>query len=219
MRALKKIATEYHLKLIEDAAEGMGSFIDGEHVGTIGDIGIFSFNGNKIMTTGSGGALVSHDAELMKRAKHLSTTAKTSDAGFFFHDQVGYNYRLANINAAIGVAQLERLDEFLLLKKRVADYYRNSFETSECVIFVDPEFGGVSNYWLCAIQVPTINVGDFNRVIQHAHEQRIMLRPLWQLNSELPMYLSSPAMDLTNARKHVSSTLCLPSSAAIGQAI
>ncbi len=215
MPELKKIAVQYHFKLIEDAAEGIGSYIDGAHVGTLGDIGIFSFNGNKIMTTGSGGALVSHDIELMKRAKHLSTTAKTSEAGFFFHDQVGYNYRLANINAALGVAQLERLPEFLAHKKILADYYQKFFNACDELRFIAPEFGATSNYWLCAVQVKDIDVAGLNHIIASAHQQQIMLRPLWQLNNELPMYANCPSMSLVNARRHVSSTLCLPSSASL----
>ncbi|GGY72327.1 perosamine synthetase [Cellvibrio zantedeschiae] len=215
MQALKTLAAEYHLKLIEDAAEGMGSFIDGKHVGTIGDIGIFSFNGNKIMTTGSGGALVSHDIELMKRAKHLSTTAKTSEAGFFFHDEVGYNYRLANINAALGVAQLERLPEFLTHKKKLADYYQAFFDKHGAFRFVAPEFNSTSNYWLCAVQIKNCDVTELNRLIALAHQEHIMLRPLWQLNNELPMYAACPSMALTNAKNHVNSTLCLPSSASL----
>ena len=215
MPELKKIAAQYYLKLIEDAAEGMGSYIGGHHVGTLGDIGVFSFNGNKIMTTGSGGALVSHDLELMKRAKHLSTTAKTSEAGFFFHDQVGYNYRLANINAALGVAQLERLPEFLAHKKLLAEYYQNFFSSYDSVRFVAPEFNSTSNYWLCAIQIKSIDKTELNHIISQAHQQQIMLRPLWQLNNELPMYASCPLMNLVNARNHVGSTLCLPSSASL----
>lgn len=213
MLALKKIAQEYHLKLIEDAAEGIGSFIDGKHLGTLGDIGIFSFNGNKIMTTGSGGALVSHDVELMKKAKHLSTTAKASSDGFFYHDQVGYNYRLSNINAALGVAQLERIDEFLANKRKLAEYYQECFSRADGVRFIAPEFGSQSNYWLCAVQCENISLEELNRIISSAHEQHIMLRPLWQLNNELPMYQYAPAMPLVNAKKQVASTLCLPSSA------
>lgn len=219
MLALKKIASEYHLKLIEDAAEGMGSFVDGKHVGTLGDIGVFSFNGNKIMTTGSGGALVSHDVELMKRAKHLSTTAKTSEAGFFFHDQVGYNYRLSNINAALGVAQLERLPEFLSHKKMLAGYYQDFFKSFNELRFVTPEFNSISNYWLCAVQLTSVDEIELNRIIASAHQQQIMLRPLWQLNNELPMYQSCPSMSLENARAHVASTLCLPSSACLGHRV
>jgi perosamine synthetase len=219
MQALKKITQEYYLKLIEDAAEGMGSFVDGKHVGTIGDIGVFSFNGNKIMTTGSGGALVSHDVDLMKKAKHLSTTAKASSDGFFYHDEVGYNYRLSNINAALGVAQLERIDEFLLHKKNLAEYYRNSFNEINDVRFVAPEFGSHSNYWLCAVQLKQHAPGELTAIIQAAHKEQIMLRPLWQLNNELPMYQQCPSMTLNNAKQHVDSILCLPSSAVLGRNI
>ncbi|RYG00462.1 MAG: LegC family aminotransferase, partial [Chitinophagaceae bacterium] len=217
MKSLKLVAKKYNLKLIEDAAEGIGSYIDNQHVGTIGDIGIFSFNGNKIMTTGSGGALVSHDQELMKKAKHLSTTAKASTDGFFYHDEVGYNYRLSNINAALGVAQLERIDDFLLHKKKLAEYYQHYFDPIIGLRFVSPEFGSQSNYWLCAIQLNTVNTVDgdgvtLHEIINTAHKQKIMLRPLWQLNNEFPMYNSSPSMELKNAKKHVNSVLCLPSS-------
>jgi perosamine synthetase len=219
MQALKKVAQDYHLILIEDAAEAMGSSIDNQHLGTLGDIGIFSFNGNKIMTTGSGGALVSHDQELMKKAKHLSTTAKTTSDGFFYHDQTGFNYRLANINAALGVAQMERLDEFLAYKKMLADYYQRAYKTCDAIDFLTPEFGGTSNYWLCGVRLKDVSVSDLNTMIYQAHQQGIMLRPLWQLNNELPMYQSCPSMSLDNARAHVASTLCLPSSACLGHRI
>lgn len=217
MSSLKSIANQYNLKLIEDAAEGMGSYIDGQHLGTIGDIGIFSFNGNKIMTTGSGGALVSHDEELMKKAKHLSTTAKASSDGFFYHDQVGFNYRLANINAALGVAQLERLNDFLKYKKLIADYYKNYFSHIDSVKFLVPQFGGVSNFWLCAIQLKGIQIQELNAIITQAHNQGIMLRPLWQLNNELPMYNACPCAPLPHAKRYLGSVLCLPSSAALGK--
>ena len=216
MPALKVLAEEYHLKLIEDAAEGMGSYVDGKHVGTLGDIGIFSFNGNKIMTTGSGGALVSHDQDLMKKAKHLSTTAKASSDGFFYHDQMGFNYRLANINAALGVAQLERLDEFLHHKNLLANYYAENFGNNSSIRFIKPEFGGTSNYWLCGIELDGVGESDLKVIISAAHAQGIMLRPLWQLNNELPMYKDCPSMNLTNAKRHVNSVLCLPSSAVLG---
>ncbi len=219
MQALKAIAKQYNLKLIEDAAEGIGARIGNEHVGTVGDIGIFSFNGNKVMTTGSGGALVSHDLELMKKAKHLSTTAKVSSEGFFYHDAVGFNYRLANINAALGVAQLERLPEFLQNKKLLADYYRSYFGTKDGIRFIDPEFGGQSNYWLCAIQIENIVTSDFNLVLDRAHKDGIMLRPLWQLNNELPMYQQCPSMNLTNAQRLVSGCFCLPSSSGLAKNI
>jgi perosamine synthetase len=216
MQALKTIAKDYQLILIEDAAEAMGSSIDNQHLGTLGDIGIFSFNGNKIMTTGSGGALVSHNQDFMEKAKHLSTTAKTTNDGFFFHDQTGFNYRLANINAALGVAQMERLDEFLAHKKKLAGYYQHIYKACDAIDFLTPEFGGISNFWLCGVRLKGISATDLSCVIQQAHQQGIMLRPLWQLNNELPMYQSCPAMSLENASAHVASTLCLPSSACLG---
>jgi len=216
MQALKKVAQDYQLILIEDAAEAMGSSIDDQHLGTLGDIGIFSFNGNKIMTTGSGGALVSRDESLMQRAKHLSTTAKASGDGFFYHDQVGYNYRLANINAALGAAQLERLNQFLFYKKNLADYYKKYFNAQENITFIEPQCGGVSNYWLCAINLRDVTTQELNTIIQRAHQEGFMLRPLWQLNNELPMYQQCPSMSLENAQRHVASTLCLPSSVSLG---
>lgn len=217
MKALKLVAEKYHLKLIEDAAEGMGAYIDNQHVGTIGDIGIFSFNGNKIMTTGSGGALVSHDENVMKKAKHLSTTAKASSDGFFYHDQVGFNYRLANINAALGVAQLERMNEFIQYKATLATYYKNYFDKIDGCRFIAPEFGGISNYWLCAVQINETGSPTLNSLIEQAHKQGVMLRPLWQLNNELPMYKDCPQMPLKNAERHVASVLCLPSSVSLAK--
>lgn len=216
MDELNRIAKKFNLKLIEDAAEGLGSYSNDKHVGTLSDIGIFSFNGNKIMTTGSGGALVSHNVELMNRAKHLSTTAKASGDGFFYHDEVGYNYRMSNIHAALGVAQLEKMQHFCISKNKLADYYSNFYADYSNVKFIKCALNTKSNYWLCALQLNDIHSDELVKIIHFSHAQGIMLRPLWNLNNTLPMYRNSPSMNLFNAEKHVASCLCLPSSACLG---
>lgn len=215
MVALKKVADKFSLKVVEDAAEALGSYIGTDHVGLMGDVGVFSFNGNKIITTGGGGAIVSNDIELMKRAKHLSTTAKASGDGYFYHDEVGFNYRLPNINAALGVAQLEKLPSFLENKKQLAAYYDAVYENSPLIRSIKAPRGTVSNNWLCAVKLQTDYSSLLQALIEKAHEQKIMLRPLWNLNNTLPMYRHCPSMLLSNAEAHVNTTICLPSSAGL----
>ncbi len=213
-QGLSRVAKKYHLKIIEDAAEALGSFQHNQHLGLNSDLAVISFNGNKIVTTGAGGALISRDLNLMERAKHLSTTAKSSADGFFFHDAVGFNFRMANINAAIGVAQLERLAEFLRLKKNLSAYYRQQFSAHDAIEFINPDAG--ANCWLSAIKIPSANDTILKKYLDVAQSQQIMLRPIWVLNNQLPMYRDCPSMDCINAVSWVNRVLCLPSSAYLG---
>lgn len=214
MQKFEKIAQRYPIKLIEDATGSLGSMHEGKHLGLHSDLAVFSFNGNKIVTTGAGGALISRDKSLMERAMHLSTTAKSSAEGIFFHDAIGFNFRMANVNAAIGVAQLERLPEFLKQKKKLSEYYRQAFGSHETMKFIQPTTG--ANCWLSAIQIGEATSVRLKEFVDAAHKQEIMLRPLWTLNNQLPMYLDCPSMDLTNAKHWAKSILCLPSSAYLG---
>ena len=211
---LQKITQRYQIKLIEDATGAFGSVYEGKHSGLYSDLTVFSFNGNRIVTTGAGGALIGHDQSLMERAMHLSKAAKSSADGIFFHDAIGFNFRMANINAAIGVAQLERLPDFLKQKQKLAEYYRQAFSSHENIKFIEPTPG--ANCWLSAIQIRDATPIKLKEFVDVAQKQEIMLRPLWIPNNQLPMYLDCPAMDLENAKNWAGKILCLPSSAYLG---
>lgn len=182
MDRLLKTCKRYKLPVLEDAAEALGAKYKGRPAGTLGDIGCFSFNGNKIMSTGGGGMLVSRDAEYLYRAKHLSTTAKR-DSLTYFHDEVGYNYRLVNVLAAIGVAQLEQLDGFIASKIRTAAYYRKHLDGVADIEFQTVSIDVVSNEWLF-----TITTDSMQALLDYLNANGVMSRPFWTPMSQLPMY-------------------------------
>ncbi|WP_339215277.1 LegC family aminotransferase [Solibacillus sp. FSL W8-0372] len=188
------IAEKYHIVLIEDAAESLGTYYKGKHTGSFGKINAMSFNGNKIITTGGGGAILTDDETLADYAKHLTTTAKVPHKWEYAHDEIGYNYRMPNINAAIGYAQLEKLEQFLVQKKALANKYEELVAHLDSVtIFTEPAHSN-SNYWL-----QTLKLADsLNRdeVLTFLNEQGIMSRPIWQPMHELEMYKHCPIMDL-----------------------
>jgi len=214
--ALLQVSARYRLALIEDAAEGLGSFYRGHHVGNHGLLATLSFNGNKIITTGGGGAILTCDAALAKQAKHLSTTAKLPHPWRFDHDQIGYNYRLPNLNAALGCAQLAQLPTFLAAKRSLAMRYRQTFSAVKGVRFIEEPPHTRSNYWLNAILLdpPACSVRD--AVLQQAQDLRIQARPVWTLQPKLPMYAHCPTMPLTVAPRLADGLINLPSSASLG---
>lgn len=179
------VCAEWGIALVEDAAESLGSFVGGRHTGTFGLFGTFSFNGNKIITTGGGGMIVTDDEELAKRTKHLTTTAKISHPYEFVHDEVGYNYRLPNLNAALGCAQMERLPWMLEIKQRIADQYREFFSSID-VQMVESLPGCRANNWLNAIILN--NKAERDAFLTLTNEQGVMTRPIWQLISKLKMF-------------------------------
>lgn len=180
------VCKEYHIELVEDAAESLGSLYKGQHTGLFGRVGVISFNGNKTITTGGGGMLLSNDEELGAQAKHLTTQAKIPHRWEFMHDRVGYNYRMPNINAALGCAQLEHLEEFVLNKRETAEKYHAFFATIDDMdYFVEPE-NCRSNYWLNAILLKDRkSQQDF---LQYTNDHGIMTRPAWQLMNRLEMF-------------------------------
>jgi len=186
--AIKKICKEWGLILIEDAAESLGSFYGNTHTGIIGDIGIYSFNGNKIITTGGGGAVVTSDNNIASRVKHLSTTAKVDSGTFFDHDEIGYNYRMPNINAALGLAQLSKINQFLYQKRLIAYEYMSIFEKTDMSFFKEIN-GTTSNYWLCSVLCPNKKIR--NVLLNDLLDSGIEARPPWKLLHQLPMYNSS----------------------------
>ncbi|MGQ9558027.1 MAG: LegC family aminotransferase [Desulfurispora sp.] len=208
---LLDLCQRYHLVLVEDAAEALGSLYKGRHVGTFGRLAALSFNGNKIITTGGGGAILTSDPELARLAKHLTTTAKLPHPWEFYHDMLGYNYRLPNINAALGCAQMEKLPDFVAQKRALAEKYRNALAGVPGVqFFCEPLFAR-SNYWLNALLLnEECDLRD--TLLAETHRLDIQTRPVWRLMPELPMYEGCPQMHLNVARSLQSRIINLPSS-------
>ncbi|WP_303799741.1 LegC family aminotransferase [Alicyclobacillus macrosporangiidus] len=210
--ALVEVSGKYRLVLIEDAAESLGSFYKGKHTGGFGRLAALSFNGNKIVTTGGGGAILTNDEELGRQAKHLTTTAKVPHRWAYFHDCLGYNYRMPNLNAALGCAQLEKLPQFLEKKRMLAARYQDAFASvAGATVFREPEFAR-SNYWLNAILLDEDYAEHRDRLLDACHEQGIYVRPAWTLLHRLPMYIQCPKMDLSVAEDIERRLINLPSS-------
>lgn len=183
---LVEVCNAWHIELIEDAAESIGSFYKGKHTGTFGKVGAISFNGNKTITTGGGGMLLFNDEELAKFAKHLTTQAKVSHRWEFRHDHIGYNYRMPNINAALGCAQMENLEQFVLNKRETASIYADFFKNTDGIeYFVEPE-NCRANYWLNAVILKDKHAQlEF---LQQTNDNGVMTRPIWELMNRLPMF-------------------------------
>ena len=190
------ICEHYHIAVVEDAAEAMGSYYKGKHLGTFAPIGAISFNGNKTITTGGGGMILTDDEAIAQRAKHLTTQAKLPHAWEFVHDEIGYNYRMPNINAALGVAQLEQLDGFLVNKRATAEAYKAYFEKQGIAFFAERE-NEKCNYWLNAIILK--DKEERNAFLTEANAQGVMSRPIWQLMNRLPMFVNCERGNLSNA--------------------
>ena len=190
------ICEHYHIAVVEDAAEAMGSYYKDKHLGTFAPIGAISFNGNKTITTGGGGMILTNDETIAHRAKHLTTQAKLPHAWEFVHDEIGYNYRMPNINAALGVAQLEQLDGFLANKRATAEAYKAYFEKQGIAFFAERE-NEKCNYWLIAIILK--DKEERNAFLTEANAQGVMSRPIWQLMNRLPMFVNCERGDLSNA--------------------
>ena len=207
---LESVCQRWHLPLVEDAAESLGSLYKGQHTGTRGLVGVLSFNGNKIMTTGGGGAVLTQREELFNQGKHLTTTAKVPHPFEYVHDQVGYNYRLPNLNAALGVAQLEQLDEFIIKKRHLASAYA-AFCESEGIEFLQEPHYARSNYWLNAMICSSID--ERNQVLEVTNQQGVMTRPIWKLACDLQPYSQALRGDLSMSRWLELRVVNLPSSA------
>ncbi len=190
------ICKKYNIELVEDSAESLGSYYKGKHTGTFGKVGIFSFNGNKIITTGGGGMIVTDDEELAKRAKHITTTAKVSHPYEYIHDEVGYNYRLTNLASALGVAQMENLDVFLKKQRELANLYEEFLKDSNIEFIKEPK-DAKSNYWLNAILLKSRVQRD--EFLKYTNDNGIMTRPIWRLMNKLEMFKYAQCGDLSNA--------------------
>lgn len=211
--ALDEVARRWHLVLIEDAAESLGSSYRGRHTGNMGSLSALSFNGNKVVTTGGGGAVLTNDPAISRRAKHLTTTARTPHRWNFLHDEVGYNYRLPNLNAALGCAQLERLPSMVARKRRLAARYDAAFAPVEGVTFLREPSGTSSNYWLNAIVLDARQEARRDDLLAALNDANYMSRPVWTLMHKLPMYRACPRGDLALAEQMEARIINLPSSA------
>jgi perosamine synthetase len=207
------ICKSYGIRVVEDAAESLGSFVGKKHTGLFGDLGTLSFNGNKVITTGGGGMILTDDRVAAQRALHLTTTAKIPHSYEFIHDEVGYNYRLPNINAALGCAQMERLQDMLVIKSKIADEYR-SFCATHALHFVEGITGSTPNYWLNAIILSGVDERDL--LLRCMNRQGIMLRPIWRLMSKLKMFEGCQADDLQNSHWLEDRVVNVPSSVPVG---
>ncbi|MFN3882484.1 MAG: LegC family aminotransferase [Nitrincola lacisaponensis] len=206
---LLAVTQRWNITLVEDAAESLGSFYKGKHTGTFGTLGTLSFNGNKIMTTGGGGMILAANEELGKHAKHLTTTAKKPHSYEYIHDEVGYNYRLPNLNAALGCAQLEQLEAFIAAKRLLAISYEQALLGTN-LSFVKESENCRSNYWLNAVICE--NKSHRDELLDVTNKQGVMTRPIWALMNNLDMYKSSRSGDLTNAEWLEARVVNLPSS-------
>jgi len=206
------VCGRHGIAIVEDAAESIGSTYRGRHTGTFGKVGVLSFNGNKIITTGGGGAILTQDAEIARRAKHLTTTAKRPHKWEFVHDEVAWNFRLPNINAALGCAQLEQLPGFVESKRRLYGRYAAAFVSlSGARLFSEPEHCR-SNYWLQTLLLDEGAAAERDAVLARTNDAGFMTRPAWTLLDRLPMYRGCPKASLPVAESLARRIVNLPSS-------
>ncbi len=207
-----RIAKKYKLKVIEDAAESIGSFYKGKHTGTIGHIGVISFNGNKSLTTGAGGVVITNSYSLAKKVKFLASTAKVKHAYKYLHKGVGFNYRLANINAALGCAQLEKLNKIISSQRKLFKKYKKVFENIENVEILDEPKNSKSNFWLQTLILKKRNKKKIESILKYVSKKGFQIRPTWDLISEIKFYKKFPKMNLDKSKEIRSSLINLPSS-------
>ena len=192
------VCKDYDLDLIEDAAESLGSFYKGKHTGTFEKVGVLSFNGNKTITTGGGGMLLFNDEALAIKAKHLTTQAKLPHKWAFEHDAIGYNYRMPNINAALGCAQMEELENILKNKRETALAYKQFFSWIKGIDFIDEPADCNSNFWLNAVMLKDIEMRD--AFLEELNAAGVMVRPIWELMNRLPMFMEAQCDGLENSQ-------------------
>lgn len=214
---LVDLCSHYQIELVEDAAESLGSYYKGRHTGNLGKVSALSFNGNKIITTGGGGAILTNDDTLGRLAKHLTTTAKVPHRWSFSHDQIGFNYRLPNINAALGCAQLEQLPHFIKKKRELAENYRKAFASIDGLRFyTEPRFAQ-SNYWLNVLLFDRQLANQRDAFLDATNNQGVTTRPSWTLMHDLKIYNSCPRMDSLDSAEDIEQRLInIPSSANLG---
>lgn len=212
---LLAVAHDFNLALVEDAAESLGSYYHGQHTGTFGLMGTLSFNGNKTITTGGGGAILTNDKELARHAKHLTTTAKMPHTWEYRHDEIGYNYRMPNLNAALGCAQLEQLPAMLIAKRKLFQRYLESFAMVAGVKLVAEPEQCKSNYWLQALLLNVEQSNQRDNILKATNEAGFMTRPVWILMHELAPFKDCPRMDLASAQSLSQRLINIPSSSGL----
>jgi perosamine synthetase len=217
MDALNEVAARWRIPVIEDAAEAIGSTYKGRAGGNLAPIAAMSFNGNKIITTGGGGAILSRDPEVGKRIRYLTTTAKQPHPWEFIHDEVAWNFRLPNINAAMGCAGLEQLPELLSAKRRVQERYERVFADMPAVSVFRESEGNRSNYWLSALLLDAPDLARRDQILQACHDAGLLTRACWRLSHHLPMYKDCPRMPLDVAERLQPRIINLPSSPFLGR--
>lgn len=212
---LLALAHDFGLTVVEDASESLGSTVHGRHTGTFGQLGVLSFNGNKTITTGGGGALLTNDPELARRAKHLTTTAKVPHRWEYVHDEIGFNYRMPNINAALGCAQLEQLPLMLSSKRGLYRRYVQAFSDVSGVGIVGESRECVSNFWLQTLLLDADMANQRDAILQATNDAGLMTRPAWRLLHRLQPYQDCPRMELAVAESLEQRLINLPSSASL----
>jgi perosamine synthetase len=215
---LISLGERLEIPVLEDAAEALGSRLNGRSAGTFGLLGALSFNGNKIITTGGGGAILTSAPELAKRAKHLTTTAKVAHHWAFIHDMLGYNYRLPSLNAALGVAQLDRFDTMLARKLQLHESYRRAFAGLAGVRLLEGDDATQPNHWLNTVVISGSRA-DRNAILEQSHAQGLMLRPVWELLPTLQHFANCPNDGFPTAVALADRTLSLPSSEILGASL
>jgi perosamine synthetase len=216
LEGVLSVANDFKLTVIEDAAESLGSFYHGRHTGTFGVMGVLSFNGNKIITTGGGGAILTNDISLARRIKHITTTAKLPHRWEYSHDEIGFNYRMPNLNAAIGCAQLESLPAFLSAKKNLYKKYETAFQKIPGVTLIKEPLGCDSNYWLQTLALEKTLASERDTILDQSNRLGIMTRPAWTLLHKLSPYKHAPRMPLNVAEELETRLINIPSSAKLG---
>ena len=212
IQSIIKIAKKFKLIVIEDAAEALGSFHKKKHLGTFGDAGCVSFNGNKIITTGGGGMIITNKKKLAKKIRHLTTTAKLNHKWEYIHNEIGYNFRMPNLNAALGLAQLEKINIFLKAKRLLFKKYFKVFnEVKDILVYKEPK-NARSNYWLQTLILDKSNVSLKNKILNESHKKLIYTRPVWRLISELKPYKNNQKMNLSGSKEIYNRIINLPSS-------
>ena len=204
-----EVANKYNIPVIEDAAESLGSFYKGRHTGTFGALGVLSYNGNKTITTGGGGMIITDDEKFAEKAKHITTTGKVPHKWEYIHDTIAYNYRMTNVNAALGFAQMEYIDKILMNKRETAKLYRNFFLNTE-IEFIREPVNAVSNYWLNTIKLAKRSERD--KFLEYTNTQGVMTRPVWRLMNKLEMYKNCQNDLLENAIRLEDMLVNIPSS-------
>ena len=213
MIELSQLCKKYNIRLVEDASEAFGSKYNKKHLGTYGDVGILSFNGNKIITTGAGGALMTNNLKIYKYADHLSQNAKIIHRWKYEYNDLGYNFKMPNLNAALGLAQIERLKKYINSKKKLFKMYKKIFSNNEVLHFFKPPKNLSWNYWLNTILLKSESIQSRDEIISKLNKNGINARPIWQLNHKINIYKNYPKMNLSNAEKLEKKIINLPSSA------